>query len=304
MIFEEQIIHNKRATFLLIFLFILFVTALGFVFGYAISGYPEGGYFGIFVSFLLALIFSVIAFWGGKGIIMGVSRARKVDKRFNPQLYNIVEEMAIAGGLPMPEIYAIDDSAPNAFATGRDPRHSAVAVTTGLLDKLNRDELTGVMGHEMSHVRNYDIRYMLLIGILVGVIALMSDFMLRYFWRGGFGRGRGRGRGGYIQVIMLLLALVLAILAPLFALILQFAVSRKREYLADASSVQLTRNPEGLARALEKIANDREPLEAANRATQHLYIVNPVKGQRQYEHSSIFDTHPPVRERIRRLRSM
>jgi heat shock protein HtpX len=304
MMFEDQIAHNKRATFLLVFLFILFVILLGFVFGCAISGYPEGGYFGIIVAFVLALIFSTIAFWGGKDIIMGVSGARKVDKRFNPQLYNIVEEMAIAGGLPMPQIYVIDDSAPNAFATGRDPGNSAVAVTTGLLDKLNREELTGVIGHEMSHVRNYDIRYMLLIGILVGVIALMCDFMLRYFWWGRSGRGRSRGRGGSIGLIILLLALVFAILAPIFALILQFAVSRKREYLADASSVQFTRNPEGLARALEKIANDREPLEAANRATQHLYIVNPLKGQRQYEQSSVFDTHPPIRERVRRLRSM
>lgn len=303
--FEDQIIHNKRATFLLVFLFVLFVTALGFIFGSAIAGYPEGGYFGIFAAFLFALIFSAIAFWSGKDIIMGVSRARKVDKRFNPQLYNIVEEMAIAGGLPMPEIYVIDDSAPNAFATGRDPGHSAVAVTTGLLDKLNREELTGVIGHEMSHVRNYDIRYMLLIGILVGIVALMSDFMLRYFWYGGFGRGRSRSRGGgSVQLVLLLVALVFAILAPFFALILQFAVSRRREYLADASSVQLTRNPEGLARALEKIANDREPLEAANRATQHLYIINPIKGLRQYERSSIFSTHPPVRERVRRLRSM
>lgn len=304
MVFEDQIIHNKRATFLLIFLFVLFVTALGFIFGSAIAGYPQGGYFGILLAFLLALIFSAVAFWSGKNIIMGVSRAHKVDKRFNPQLYNIVEEMAIAGGLPMPEIYVINDSAPNAFATGRDPHHSAVAVTTGLLDKLNREELTGVIGHEMSHVRNYDIRYMLLIGILVGIVALMSDFMLRYFWYGGRSRGRGRGGAGYVQLIILLLALVFAILAPLFALILQFAVSRKREYLADASSVQLTRNPEGLARALEKIAKDTEPLEAANRATQHLYIVNPLKGQKQYERSSIFSTHPPVRERIRRLRAM
>jgi heat shock protein HtpX len=305
MTFEEQITHNKRASLLLIFIFVLLVTFLGFLFGYAISGTPEGGFFGIIAASFLAIIFSTIVFWAGKDMIMGVSGAHKVDRRFNAQLSNIVEEMAIAGGTPVPEIYVIEDSAPNAFATGRNPQRSAIAVTTGLLDKLNRDELTGVIGHEMSHIRNYDIRYMLLIGILVGVVALMCDFVLRYSWRGGFALGRGRGRGaGSLQLVLLLLALVLAILAPLFAIILQFAVSRRREYLADAASVELTRNPEGLARALEKIANDREPLEAANRATQHLYIINPIKGLRQYERSSIFDTHPPIRERVRRLRSM
>ncbi|MFH1421311.1 MAG: M48 family metallopeptidase [Planctomycetota bacterium] len=307
MLFEEQIIHNKRTSLLLIFIFIVFVSSIGFVFGFAIGKSPGAGYVGIGAAFTIAVIMTAVAYWGGKDVIMGVSRAKKVDKRFNQQLFNIVEEMAIASGQPVPEIYVINDSAPNAFATGRDPRHSAIGVTTGLLDKLDRDELSGVVGHEMAHIKNYDIRYMLLAGILVGVVALMSDFMLRYFWHGGLMRGRRSNSskgGGAVQLVMLVLALVLAVLAPLFALILQFAVSRKREYLADASSVQFTRNPEGLAKALEKISGDTDPLEAANRATQHLYIVNPLKARGGYERSSIFSTHPPISERIRRLREM
>jgi heat shock protein HtpX len=204
----------------------------------------------------------------------------------------------------MPKVYIIEDSAPNAFATGRDPEHASVAVTSGLLEKLDRDELQGVIAHEMSHVGNFDIRYAMLVGVLVGTTVLISDFFLRGLWLGGGSRGGGRGEGGgYIQLIMIVVAIVLAILAPLFARLLQLSISRQREYLADASAVRLTRNPKGLADALQKISGDREVLEAANRATAHLYIVNPVKSFEKRA-KGLFSTHPPIGERIEILRSM
>jgi heat shock protein HtpX len=203
----------------------------------------------------------------------------------------------------MPVVYVINDTAPNAFATGRAPQHSAVAVTTGLLDKLNRNELQGVIAHEMSHIRNFDIRYAMLMGVMVGSIALLCDMFLRMSFYGGLGRGRSRDdrRGG--NPIIMILAIALAILAPIFATIVQLAMSRRREYLADASAVELTRYPDGLADALQKIASDQEVLEAANRATQHMYIVNPIKSF-EARASSMLSTHPPIQDRIRRLREM
>ena len=220
----------------------------------------------------------------------------------------MVRELAIAANIPMPRVYIIDDTAPNAFATGRDPQHASVAITTGLLQKLDREELQGVIGHELSHVRNLDIRFTLLVGVLVGSIALLADFFLRFTFWGGLSGGGSRGRdrdsgGGGLQVVFFVVAIVLAIVAPFFAALVQLAVSRQREYLADASSVELTRNPYGLERALAKIAADPEPLEVANRATQHLYIVNPIK--KLGEHSSgLFSTHPPILDRINRLRQL
>jgi heat shock protein HtpX len=244
---------------------------------------------------------SLSTYYGGKKLVLAASHAKKVDKRYNQQLYNVLEEMSIASGTPMPELYVINDSAPNAFATGRDPQHAAVAVTTGLLDKLDRDELTGVIAHEMSHIKNFDIRYMMLMGVLVGLVALLSDFMLRsFFWGGGRRRSRNGGGGAWL---LLILALVLAILAPIISKLIQLAVSRKREYLADASAAQFTRYPEGLASALLKISGDREVLEVANRATQHLYIVNPIKSF-EARAKTLFSTHPPIAERVRRLRTM
>jgi heat shock protein HtpX len=208
--------------------------------------------------------------------------------------------MTIAAGLPMPKVYVIDDTAPNAFATGRDPEHASVAVTSGLLEKLNRDELQGVIAHEMSHVGNFDIRYAMLVGILVGTTVLISDFFLRGLW---FGGGRRREGGGQAQLIMIVIAIVLAILAPIFARLLQLSISRQREYLADATAVKLTRNPKALADALQKISDDREVLEVANRATAHLYIVNPIK-RFEKRAKGIFSTHPPIEERIQILRSL
>jgi heat shock protein HtpX len=216
--------------------------------------------------------------------------------------------MSIAANVPMPRVYIIDDTAPNAFATGRDPQHASVAVTIGLLQKLDREELQGVLAHELSHVRNFDIRFSLMVGVLVGSIALLADVFLRFsFWGGLAGGRRSRrdssdGAGG-LQVVMFVVAIVLAILAPIAARFVQLAVSRQREYLADASGVELTRNPYGLERALAKIAMDTEPLEVANRATQHLYFENPIK-KAAAGASGLFSTHPPALERINRLREL
>jgi heat shock protein HtpX len=206
----------------------------------------------------------------------------------------------------MPKVYVIDDTAPNAFATGRDPKHASVAITTGLLEKLDREELQGVMGHELSHVRNYDIRFALIVGVLVGSIALLADFFLRFtFWGGGrsSSRDNDKGGGGGLQVVFFVVAIVLSIVAPIVARFVQLAVNRQREYLADASSVGLTRNPYGLERALAKISEDKEVLEVANRATQHMYFTNPIKKFEQRS-SGLFSTHPPTLDRINRLREL
>ena len=300
--FRERIAVNRRNSLILISAFLAFVAIFGYVVGWAWIGDPVGAIFGLVLAFIVGIVTGLATYYGGDKIVLAASRAREITHDDAPVLFNVVEEMAIAAGLPMPKVYIIDDSAPNAFATGRDPEHASVAVTSGLLEKLNRDELQGVIAHEMSHVGNFDIRYAMLVGILVGTTVLISDFFLRGLWFGGGGRGRGDG-GGYIQLIMMVIAIVLAILAPLFARLLQLSISRQREYLADASAVRLTRNPKGLADALQKISGDREVLEAANRATAHLYIVNPVKGFEKRA-KGLFSTHPPIEERIQILRFM
>ncbi|MBA2373546.1 MAG: M48 family metallopeptidase, partial [Chloroflexi bacterium] len=220
-----------------------------------------------------------------------------------PQLMNVVREMAIAANVPPPAVYVIDDSAPNAFATGRDPKHASIAITTGLLEKLDREELQGVIGHELSHVRNLDIRFSLIVGVMVGVIAILADFFLRFTFWGGGRRGRDREGGGGAQAIVMVVAIVLAVLAPLIARFIQLAVSRQREYLADASAIDLTRNPYGLERALAKISGDPEVLEAANRGTQHMYFTNPIK-KFEERSSNMFSTHPSIVDRINRLRQL
>ena len=300
--FRERIAVNRRNSLILISAFLAFVAIFGYVVGWAWIGDPVGAIFGLVLAFAVGIVTGLATYYGGDKIVLAASRAREITHDDAPVLFNVVEEMAIAAGLPMPKVYIIDDSAPNAFATGRDPEHASVAVTSGLLEKLNRDELQGVIAHEMSHVGNFDIRYAMLVGILVGTTVLISDFFLRGLWFGGGGRGRGDG-GGYIQLIMIVIAIVFAILAPLFARLLQLSISRQREYLADASAVRLTRNPKGLADALQKISGDREVLEAANRATAHLYIVNPVKGFEKRA-KGLFSTHPPIEERIQILRFM
>jgi heat shock protein HtpX len=300
--FRERIAVNRRNSLLLIAAFLAFVAVFGYVIGWAWIGDPVGAIFGLVLAFVIGVISGLATYYGGASLVLATSRAREITHDDAPVLFNVVEEMTIAAGLPMPKVYIIEDSAPNAFATGRDPDHASVAVTSGLLEKLNRDELQGVIAHEMSHVGNFDIRYAMLVGVLVGTTVLISDFFLRGLWFGGGGRGRGGG-GGYAQLIMLAIAIVLAILAPLFARLLQLSISRQREYLADASAVRLTRNPKGLADALQKISGDREVLEAANRATAHLYIVNPVK-RFEKRAKGLFSTHPPIEERIQILRSM
>jgi len=302
--FHAQIAANRRNSFLLVVVVVALLAALGFVIGYGLSGEPAAGLGWLGIFGLIAIAMSVGSYFSGDRLVLGASRAREVSEVDQPRLANVVHEMALAAGVPAPRIYLIDDSAPNAFATGRDPRHASIAVTTGLLDKLDREELQGVIGHELSHVRNLDIRYALLVGVLVGTIALMADFFLRATYWGGFGRRSSSDRGGGgLQALALAVGLVLAILAPAIARLVQLAVSRQREYLADASSVELTRNPHGLERALAKVGADREVLEVANRATQHLYFTNPIKKWEERS-SGLFSTHPPILERVNRLREL
>jgi len=307
--FYDQIAANRRRSIFLVLVITALLAAFGFVVGFALTGYWQGGVFAIGVAVLIAALLSAVSYYAGDSIVLTTSGAQEVNEETAPQLMNIVREMAIAGNLPMPRVYAINDTAPNAFATGRDPEHSSIAVTTGLLEKLDREELQGVLAHEFSHVRNLDIRFALLVAVLVGSIALLADFFLRFtFWSGVTGRGGGRrgsneGGGGFIVVIMFVVGLILAIVAPIIARAVQLAVSRQREYLADASSVELTRNPYGLERALAKIASDQEVLEVANRATQHLYIVNPIK-KFEARASGLMSTHPPILDRVNRLRAL
>jgi heat shock protein HtpX len=290
---------------LLVVIVTALLAALGFAIGYASTGYLEGGYLAIGIAVVIALLMSLFSYYAGANVVLAASQARQVSEQDAPQLLNVVRELSIAANVPMPHVYVINDSAPNAFATGRDPRHASVAVTTGLLDKLDREELQGVIGHELSHVRNLDIRFALLVGVLVGSIVLLSDFFLRFtFWGGGRRSGGGRDRGGGgLMIIVFIISIVLAILAPIVARFVQLAVSRQREYLADASGVEITRNPYGLERALLKISGDREVLEVANRATQHLYFVNPIK-KWEDRSSGLMATHPPIIDRINRLRAL
>jgi len=299
----EEIGQNKRNSVILVVVFAAVVILLGYIFG-QVAGF---GYFGIVLAFIISLIMALSGYFKGDKIVLAVSRAKPARRDEYPQLYNIMEELVIASGLPVPKLYIIQDNdAPNAFATGRDPEHASIAVTTALLNRLNRTELQGVLAHELSHIGDYDILFATLIGIMVGMVALMADFFLRYtFWTGGGRRRSSNSSSGSGGSVMLIIALVLAILAPLFALIIQLAVSRQREYLADANAVLMTRYPEGLASALEKISRNPGVLEVSNRATQHLYIISPIKSIRERKKkSSLFSTHPPVEERIKRLREM
>ena len=305
--FHTLIARNRRNSFLLMSAFLAFFVGVGLVIGLVWSGgdWLAGAVVAAGAS-VLALVLMLGSYFGGANAILSISKARRLEKSADPQLHNVVEELAIAGGVPMPSVYVIADSAPNAFATGRDPKHAVVAVTTGLREKLNRDQLQGVMAHEISHIRNNDILFAMLMSVMVGVLVLLCDVFLRSLW---FGAGRRRRRsggdrgGGGGQAILLVLAILLAIIAPILARIIQMAMSRQREYLADSSAVELTRNPDGLAGALQKLSADQEVLEVANRATAHLYIVHPVK-KFEDRSGSVFDTHPPLKDRIRRLMSL
>ena len=298
---EER--ENRRNSILLVILFMVAFALLGYIVGYALTGDTSGAIVAIAISLGLSFVSAVGSYLSGDQVVLRSSHAQELSRRQVPQLFDVVEEMATAAAVPMPRVYVIDDPSPNAFATGRDPQHASVAITTGLLRRLDREELQGVIGHEMSHVRNYDIRFSLLVGVLVGGISLLAQFFLRWtYWFGGGSRRDDRGNSSWIGVIFVLLGLVLSVLAPIFTSLVQLAVSRQREYLADASSVELTRNPYGLERALAKIAADPEPLDVANGATQHMYIVNPFK--KAGGGSALFSTHPPIADRINRLRQL
>ena len=302
--FYREIDRNRRRSWMLIAMVIVLLGVLGGAIGYA-TGFGWGG---VVAAVVLASVMSAGSWFAGDALVMATSGAKEIDRakpadRYQ-QLLNVVEEMRLAGGLPPPRVWVIDDTAPNAFATGRDPQHASVAVTTGLLDKLDREQLQGVIGHEMSHIGNLDIRFTLLVGVLVGSIALLADWFLRFtFWGGGRRGGSDRNGGGGAAALIFVLAIVLAVVAPLIGRLVQAAVSRTRESMADATAVELTRNPIGLARALRTISDDREVLEVANRATQHLYIVNPIKSFEERA-KSLWDTHPPIGERIRSLENI
>lgn len=285
-----QIASNKRRSVLLVFAFLLLIAVLDYVFSRAFNQQT------LFIPIMIvAVIYAFITYFFSSQIALSMSGAKEIAKADAPELYRLVENLTIAAGMPMPKVYIVDDPSPNAFATGRDPNHAVVAVTSGILQVLDKTELEGVLAHELSHVGNYDIRFMAVVVALVSVIAVISDLLLRLsFW------GGDDEEGGNNQLFFVL-SIVGAILAPIVAAIIQFAVSRQREYLADSSGALLTRYPEGLASALEKISANPKPMSHANSATAPLYISNPLKGRSL---AGLFDTHPPIEERIRRLREM
>lgn len=302
----KEIDSNKRKTILFMGLFLIFVIGVGYVLSLYFNNY-----FILVIAVVIAVVQSLVSYYYSDAISLAVAGAKEAPREIPfLQLHRIVENLAITAGLPKPKVYIINDPSPNAFATGRDPKHASIAVTSGLLEMMDKDELQGVIAHELSHVGNYDIRLMTIVVVLVGVIALLSDFFLRWtWWGGGMRRDREEG-GGQIQLILFIIALILAILAPIAATLIQLAISRKREFLADASGALLTRYPEGLASALEKINASRQPLQNANKATAHLYIENPFRENVDESHggrgwfAGLFDTHPPVEERVKKLRAM
>jgi len=286
---------NIRKTWLILILFLLFIIGLGWIFSYI---YNNSGI--LIIAVIFSLLMNVTSFWYSDKIALAIANAQPIKKEDSPELYRMVENLCITAGLPAPKIYIIPENQPNAFATGRDKEHAVIAVTQGLLDKLERTELEGVISHELSHVGNKDMLLMSIVVVLVGFVSILSDWFLRTLRFGNFRKRDSRG-GGQLGVILILAGMILAILSPLIAMLIQLAISRKREFLADATGSLLTRYPEGLARALEKIATDQTPMKVASNATAHLYIANPFKGKK---FSSLFMTHPPIEERIKILREM
>jgi Zn-dependent protease with chaperone function len=304
--FYSETAANRRNSAFLVVLVLLILGVLGGAIGYALTGSQVGMVGAILIAVVIGGLSSIGSYLVGDKLVLAASSAKPVSEEQAPQLYDVIRELTIAAGIPMPAVYVIQEDAMNAFATGRDPNHSSIAITTGLLNAMNREELQGVLGHELSHVRNFDIRFSLLVGVLVGGIALLSSFFLRYtFWFGGGRRSNNdnNGGGGGLQIIVFVIAIILAVLAPIFTRLVQLAVSRQREYLADASSVELTRNPHGLESALAKLAGDRTVMKEANPATQHLYFHNPLM-KLNANPSSLFSTHPPLVDRINRLRQL
>jgi heat shock protein HtpX len=298
----EQIRSNQIRSIVLVALIAGLLLLVGYLLGVAILGSGIGG---LIIALVVWAILNLVAYFQGDNILLSMSRARKVSHDDDPRLYNVVEEMKIASGLErMPDIYIIDDPALNAFATGRDPSRASVAITSGLLQKLNRDELQGVIAHEMSHIKNRDVLLMALCSVILGTIVILAWYASRIMFFGGVhGSRRGSRDGGRGQVVILIVAIVLMILAPILAQLIYFAISRRREYLADASGALYTRYPEGLASALEKIAASTTELKSANQATAPMYIINPFRSEGRAA-SDWTSTHPPISERIRILRSM
>ncbi|MHB1342443.1 MAG: zinc metalloprotease HtpX [Coriobacteriia bacterium] len=293
----DQIASNKLRSVLLVVAFVSLVALVGFVFGQA----TDWGYLGLVLALAFAFAMSFGSYWYSDKIVLAISKARPVDRDIEPYLVNTIEGLAIAAGMPVPKAYVIDDPAPNAFATGRNPENAAIAVTTGLVQMMNRQELEGVIAHELAHIKNYDTLLQTLAAVLAGSVTLISEWMLRSFWWGG-GRRRDN-EAGQLGAVLMVVALILAVLAPIAATLIRLAISRKREYLADASGALLTRYPPGLAGALRKIATDHNQLRVANKATESMYIVNPLR-KLGGSMNSLFNTHPPLEERIARLEAM
>jgi heat shock protein HtpX len=290
----NEVSDNKWKSVLLMSFFIVILGLLGAAIGLLYNS----AYLGVSIAVLFSIIYTLIAFYSGDKMILFMSGAKEVQKKEYPYLYNTIEGLAIAAGIPTPKMYVIDDSAMNAFATGRDPKHASITVTTGLLKVMNRQELEGVISHEMSHIQKYDVRFMMLTAVLVGLVTLLSDFLLRSFFYSKKDR-----KSSQLDIIFIIAGLILAVLAPLIGQLIQLAISRKREFMADANGAILTRYPAGLASALKKISKDPDPLvDQANKATAHLFISNPFRKSGGI--STLFSTHPPIQDRIKRLEEM
>ncbi|MDD4250600.1 MAG: M48 family metallopeptidase [Candidatus ainarchaeum sp.] len=303
--FYTQISNNKKMTYVLFLMFFLLIGFLSFIFSFVLDIYYGSGFILFFSIFgVLTILFSVVSYYNSDKIVTSITGAKEASREEFKQLYNIVEELCLASGLPMPKIFVINDIAINAFATGRDPNHAVVCFTMGCLQKLNREQLQGVAAHELSHIKNYDVRTMTLATVLVGITVLLSDLLLRMFIFGSIrNNSNSKDNNGLIVVIAIVVSIVLALITPIVARMITFAISRKREFVADASAVEMTRNPHGLASALELISKDSSKLISANKATAHLYISNPLKGQKIFL-SNLFSTHPPIEERINALKGI
>jgi len=298
----NQADNNKLKSWFLISAFFILVIIIGYVFGLAMDNSAI-----LYGAVIFSVVSSFVSYWYSDKIVLAMSSAHEVNHDNARELYHLVENLCITAGLPTPKIYIIDDTAPNAFATGRDPEHAVIVFTSGILSKLEKAELEGVVAHELSHIGNRDILLATLVTVLVGVVVLLADWFRHWSFWGGGRRSNNDRDSGQLGLIIAIVAIVLSILAPLFAYLMQFAISRKREFLADASGALLTRHPEALARALEKISADKEPLEAANRATAHLYIASPFKSDGEQEVGALarmFMTHPPIKDRVRALRGI